>query len=129
MGTNYYVSDQEPCAHCGRPYDELHIGKSSAGWCFSLHEIPERGLTDWPEWRAFLNDRPHIRDEYGRSLTLDELEQVITNRTWTYRVHDAEWYHQNNAEPGPDGTVRHQIGRYCTKHGAGTWDVIPGEFS
>ena len=37
MGTNYYWQESEPCAACGRGYEQVHVGKSSAGWCFSLH--------------------------------------------------------------------------------------------
>jgi len=37
LGTNYYWQESEPCAACGRGYEQVHVGKSSAGWCFSLH--------------------------------------------------------------------------------------------
>jgi hypothetical protein len=47
MGTNYYVA-YDYCRHCGRFDEEFHIGKSSAGWCFSLRVYEDKGLTDWP---------------------------------------------------------------------------------
>lgn len=60
MGTNYYAEYQPPCPTCGRQDPPLHIGKSSAGWCFSLHVIPELGLNDWPEWEAWLAGSPGV---------------------------------------------------------------------
>ena len=46
MGTNYYFEDSsEVCECCGRGAESLHIGKSSGGWCFSLHVMPEREET------------------------------------------------------------------------------------
>lgn len=43
MGTNYYYY-QDVCPHCGKPDKKLHIGKSSGGWYFSLHIIPEEKI-------------------------------------------------------------------------------------
>ena len=36
MGTNYYL-ETDACDKCGRGDGPLHIGNSSAGWCFALH--------------------------------------------------------------------------------------------
>lgn len=49
MGTNYYWRDR-PCEHCGR-HDEIHVGKSSAGWSLVFRAWPHR-LDDpeHPEW-------------------------------------------------------------------------------
>jgi len=48
MGTNYYLvkNERPPCPCCERTYvqERLHIGKSSGGWCFALHVIPEMGM-------------------------------------------------------------------------------------
>jgi hypothetical protein len=53
MGTNYYSvrrgveeldSDAFWALRDEDSDDCLHIGKSSLGWCFSLHVIPERGI-------------------------------------------------------------------------------------
>jgi hypothetical protein len=43
MGTNYYMP-VEKCDHCGHKPKALHIGKSSAGWCFSLNTHPAEGI-------------------------------------------------------------------------------------
>ena len=63
MGTNYY-SVKRDIEHLvmmdfydlhERCYDldgndVLHIGKSSSGWCFSLHVIPEQGINSLQDW-------------------------------------------------------------------------------
>jgi hypothetical protein len=79
-----------------------------------------------------------IVDEYGRVLTVTEMMDEITVRSWdrkmtypnqTY-VSEAEFHRQNHSEPGPNGLVRHQIDRkHCIAHGEGTWDLIVGDFS
>lgn len=144
MGTNYYLT-VSPCKHCGRadPDDVLHIGKSSAGWCFSLHVIPERGLNSLADW---LNrfEIGEIRDEYGHSVTPTEMFDVITvrqgrdwDRAWDAFGYEGEedFHAQNDSQRGPSGLLRHRIGRHCIGHadGAGkpdgTWDLIVGEFS
>lgn len=134
MGTNYYLeaTPPPPCPCCGRGYEtqRLHIGKSSGGWCFSLHVIPEEGINSLADWQkrwslpGFV-----IRDEYGDTHTSEQMLSVITVRAWGRAQQSASWYAQNHAVPGPNGLARHQIGRYCVGHGEGTWDLIPGDFS
>lgn len=82
MGTNYYLEPKPPCQCCGRPFEQLHIGKSSAGWCFALHVIPERGIKDLDDWV----------------------------RIWSQ----------------PEARI---VDEYCIGHGAGTLDLLVGEFS
>lgn len=137
VSTNYYLLI-DTCPHCGRCDEEnrLHIGKSSGGWCFSLHVMPERDIHDLDDWLPLL-DTGQIVDEYGEKVTIQELLDVITNRHWTdweqcnweQCNHDEAHFHErNNSERGPNGLLRHQIGRYCVKHGAGTWDCLNGYF-
>ncbi len=135
MGTNYYLIHRKPTCHCcGHKKEPLHIGKSSYGWCFSLHVEP--GIEDFPPdlygWEVlFGSDKYYIEDEYGDKLTVDEMMDEITKRShpnpnsWDdYRLED------NGAEPGPNNLVRHKVdGRHCVGHGEGTWDYITGEFS
>ena len=134
MGTNYYAirDASPPCDHCGR-YDEaerLHIGKSSAGWCFALHVIPDRGLTDLPEWMALLSSPGwRIEDEYGRATTVNDLRDIITNRSSSAPPLTDHWRRENHAVQGPTGLARAAIGDNCIGHGSGTWDLIAGEFS
>lgn len=135
MGTNFYAVRLEsaPCETCGR-YDvaeKLHIGKSSAGWCFSLHIIPEMGINTLDDWKAFLSQpRVMIEDEYGAPWGLQELLDRITKRGRSDEVRwSDEMLSKNHAERGPQNLVRHKIGYGCIGHGEGAWDYITGEFS
>lgn len=109
MGTNYYLHDNsEQCSSCGCGEEILHIGKSSCGWSFALHVIPERGINDYEDW-DLLFDSHKIMDEYSRKVSAEEMRSVITER-----------------EPG---LRRDTIdARHCIGHGSGTWDLITGEF-
>lgn len=138
MGTNYYLHEKPACESCGRGYEAKHIGKSSAGWCFSLHVIPEDGINDIDDWeRLWSAPGAYIEDEYGARVSAEEIRIVIMARArkedWDkapFGYPSWEDFHRDNhSEPGPVGLLRHQLGRYCLKHGAGTWDCIPGEFS
>ena len=130
MGTNYYVVEGETCPTCGHGKDKrMHIGKSSHGWCFSLHvgsvEEPDvpRNLE---EWRAKWTDM-RIEDEYGDVYTPEEMERVILERG-TVRIVDVGWFTDNYAIPGPNNLARHRIGDGCVGHGDGTYDLIIGQF-
>ena len=104
MGTNYYLHEKPSCDECGRPYDALHIGKSSGGWCFSLHVIPDEGLNSLDDWRERWS-RPgrHIASEYGDDVPIAEMEDIICNRSWerTDSPRDPEFLRRNEAELGP----------------------------
>lgn len=130
MGTNYYLK-QNTCPHCGRGDEPLHIGKSSAGWCFSLRVHPEERLLNLGDWIQRWN-QPHakIENEYGDLIPPDEMLDRITNRGWEGKeLNEPGWYRANHAEPGPNGLSRHALGGSCVGHGEGTWDLIKGEFS
>lgn len=132
MGTNYYWYGEEPCECCGRPFEPLHIGKSSGGWCFTLHIIPEKGINDLPDWEnlwRWNRSSSYIEDEYGRRIIPDEMKKIITNRHWDKEPDGSFDYKANYAEPGPNNLARHVVGKSCVKHGAGTWDCVLGEFS
>jgi hypothetical protein len=140
MGTNYYWAEQEaPCACCGRSFQPIHIGKSSGGWCFLLHVIPEDGIHDLADWEAcWAKPGSIIEDEYGTRLSPETMRAIITVRSWP---RDAEkiplgyeswgqFYDKNSADLGPNGLLRHRVdGRFCVGNGAGTWDLIAREFS
>jgi len=108
MGTNYYVY-YDRCSTCGRGEKELHIGKSSVGWVFSLHVIPEKDLNNLDDWKKFLYGK-QIHNEYGDKIEFYELIDKITKRNH------------------PKGLNRHNH-NHCIGHGEGTWDLIEGEFS
>lgn len=147
MGTNFYF--KKPFA---RP---LHIGKSSAGWCFSLHVIPEKGVNSISDWIWVLTGFGKIVDEYGTTLTRQEMMDRIADRSWP-KEWDGDWwgpkklgtrangtpfilpgcsseadFHaKNGSQRGPRGLLRHRVdGVHCVGQGSGTWDYIAGEFS
>lgn len=112
MGTNYYLHPKPDCECCGRPLEPLHIGKSSGGWCFALHVDPDKGINTLDDWRKlWAYPGTLIRNEYGDTVHVEDMERIITNRTWQ-----------------GDFPQRHTDG-HCIGHGEGTWDYITGEFS
>ncbi len=140
MGTNYYLHQKPDCECCGRPFEPLHIGKSSGGWCFSLHVIPEDGINTLDDWRNLWSQPgAYIRNEYGERVSIADMELPITARLrakdwddprwWNGYTSEEDFHSRNHSERGPNGLLRHRIGRYCIAHGAGTWDYIRGAFS
>jgi len=112
MGTNYYLHQKPDCKCCGRPFEPLHIGKSSGGWCFALHVMPEDGINTLDDWRVLWSaPGAFIRDEYGEKVSIADMERLITKREWR------------------GGPVKRHDDQYCVGHGEGTWDYITGEFS
>lgn len=130
MGTNYYLQEAT-CPHCGRGADKLHIGKSSAGWCFGLHVMPEIELNDLPDWKArWSKPTSVITNEYDDVVSAEDMEKTITERSWKGSELGPGWYSVNHAQPGPNGLARHSIGEgHCIGHGSGSYDLITGEFS
>jgi len=119
-----------------RKDERLHIGKSSSGWCFSLHVTDTiRSLEDWKsKWVGGV-----IVDEYGQEHTPEEMLQIITvrSRPEPVKISPLDPYYKsvedflkkNYADFGPKNLLRHKIGPHCCGHGDGTWDLIEGEFS
>jgi hypothetical protein len=114
MGTNYYFHEKPACPCCEREFESVHIGKSSGGWCFSLHVVPELGINSLDDWRArWIKPGSSILNEYGDKVPIDEMESIVTDRVW------------RGEEPR-----RHDVdGRHCVGRGEGTWDLIASEFS
>ena len=114
MGTNFYLHTKPDCECCGRPFPDIHLGKSSYGWRFSLHVMPEDGIANLDDWRARWNQPGAvIRDEYGETLTPEEMESRITQRSH------------------PSGRLlAHEVdARHCIGRGDGPFDYIVGDFS
>lgn len=60
---------------------ELHIGKSSYGWHFGLCIYPELGINSLQDWEKLFSSKKNvIVDEYGRTITKEEMLDTITNR-------------------------------------------------
>lgn len=121
MGTNYFLRGDS---------DELHIGKSSAGWCFSLRIYPLLNINSLEDWKP-LFARHQIADEYGVIKRPADMVNIITNRRWSHPVELTPiFYLMNHGEPGPNGLIRSVIdGIHCVGHGSGTWDLFQSEFS
>ncbi len=116
MGMNYYWYREPVCEYCGRDDKPLHIGKSSWGWCFSLHIIPDEGINTLDDWREkWQQEGTYILDEAGTPITVKKMEQCITERK------QGQWTRY--------APLRHELDyRHCVGHGEGTWDYITGEF-
>jgi len=131
MGTNYYLHEKAPCKSCGRAFEAKHIGKSSYGWCFSLHVIPDEGINDLSDWeRLWKKKGSFILDEYGDRVSTKMMKKIISERAWKG---EKQWsqdeYDYNHAVAGPNGLARQRLDGFCIKYGDGTWDCIVGEFS
>jgi hypothetical protein len=103
----------------GRPA-QIHIGKSSFGWCFSLHVIPEQGISNLRDWKALverlLADGWRIEDEYREIIALDELWKIVERVDW-----ERQYGRPLN---------RHDVdGDHCIGHGEGLYDYVVGDFS
>ena len=123
MGTNYYLYVQPDCECCGRPFERIHIGKGSYGWCFSLHVIPEAGINTLEDWQKIWGrDGTHIRNAEGEAISIKEMEDIITKRAWFS-------FDSNQSTTESHNLIRHIINDYhCIGHGKGTWDYIIGDF-
>jgi hypothetical protein len=138
MGTNYYLHENA-CPTCGRGPEPLHIGKSSGGWVFALHVIPEEGINDLPDWIKRWEKGGVVKDEYGETVTPEEMISVIKDRAWGRwdggrKVPGgysswADFHDRNESVEGPNGLLRCRPGVRGTQHGEGTYDLHVGEFS
>lgn len=136
MGTNYYVELENVCTCCGRGGERLHIGKSSAGWCFGLHVDPERNIRSLEDWKKVWAGK-QIISEYNEPITEEKMLSIILDRKWKgksdtpFGYRSWENFHQaNHSVPGPNNLVRSRIdGIHCVGHGDGTYDLILGGFS
>ena len=134
MGTNYYYYATDDCPHCGCNKSEpMHIGKSSFGWCFSLHVYNEKWEEDRPkdlkDWKALWKSGGVIKSEYGERIILEGMLEIVTNRRGNSAKFNAAEAARNQAVQGPFGLWRHRIDGHCIGHGSGTWDLITGDFS
>ncbi len=135
MGTNYYASGSKLSGHKGVVLMEdvhLHIGKSSGGWTFALHVIPELGLTDEYKWLEYIDSHSLIvEDEYGVVVSSNELWLVMYDRRSSSAGRLIPgWCLINHAEPGPNNLARRKIGWLCVGHSpVNPVDYLEGEFS
>lgn len=162
MGTNYYltISDKTPerlkelitqdgeFIHSEQDIKGLHIGKSSGGWCFSLHVHPTLKINSLKDWKK-LFDQGLILNEYMDHISTEDMlkcileregspqaprnetqfNQLINSINSIYKSFD-DYLNKNHAKLGPYNLLRHKVdGIHCIKNGKGTYDLIIGEFS
>lgn len=154
MGTNYYLMRGRIDGNTHLP-ETVHLGKSSSGWTFALHCIPECGICDLQDMVKWLSEGlgylkaapqewPKIIDDNGQVHRLGSFLEGVTKRQQTSRISsgwDWPWYGdsyqseeifhaRNHSERGPSGLLRRRIdGVHCVGHGSGTWDLCVGNFS
>lgn len=111
MGTNYYIQNQNKCPTCGHAEeDDIHIGKSSAGWKFLFNAIQYKSFDEWlPVLQA---NSDFIYDEYKKKHDLDQFLEFIESKK--DGMSDEDYYlkypeHRNGFEPNNwcDGTYRY----------------------
>jgi hypothetical protein len=128
MSTNYYAVKGEWQSgeefetikqhFSGRPA-MIHIGKSSAGWCFSLHVYPEMHVRTLDDWKSLADKLIatgwRIEDEYREVIPLENLWRVVERADY---------------KAGAELLRRHKPAEnYCIGNGPGHYDYIIGDFS
>jgi hypothetical protein len=125
MGVNYYIrpiGEKESDANERR----IHIGKSSAGWCFALHVHPKLRIFTLQDWES-LFDNHEIINDYDVIISKDEMLKIIRDRKFHLeRNLDQEFLKINHAIAGPNGLLRSNDDRVLYQ-GEGTWDCIIGD--
>ena len=126
-------------------YHVLHIGKSSAGWHFSLCIYPAIGINSLDDWKkVWASKGCKLFTEYGDEITPEEaLKYIVDRKSWSNKT-EAEMLEANNemakeygigrayesydgymaanhAKRGRDGLWAHNDGRY--KLTDGTYDL------
>lgn len=81
MGTNYYVP-LDPCKHCGRADEKIHLGKSSYGWKFHFRgyrDTYQPDIKSVNDWKDFLAGK-QIFDEYGKEISHTDFWQFVEGK-------------------------------------------------
>lgn len=78
MGMNYHTYAGNSCSHCGRGDEEVHLGKSSVGWDFSLHLHPEF-YADWESMKQWLKGRT-IKNEHEAVYTHEQFVEMVERK-------------------------------------------------
>jgi hypothetical protein len=137
MGTNHYLH-APACPCCGKEAEErIHLGKSSGGWCYSLHVCPEEDIYNYQDILVMIDEKMSngwkVKNEYGETLSLNDWQEIVTKRQGRKITPDHwswSWYWKNSACPGPCNLARHLLDHtHCIGHGEGTYDYIVGDFS
>lgn len=79
MGTNFYIRTQPSCPTCKRPYEKIHLGKSSMGWPFLLQWNGGEFYTNWEEMKEWLKGKK-IKNEYDEKVSRKQFIQWVESR-------------------------------------------------
>ena len=85
MGTNYYVKTGRKIKRtCSLGFEheideELHIGKNSYGWMFTLQIFPELNIGELKDWTPILKSGK-IFNEYGEEISYEDMRSTILKR-------------------------------------------------
>lgn len=89
-------------------YHVLHIGKSSAGWHFSLCIYPLLGINNLDDWKKIWSSGDcKIYTEEGEEISEEELMSYIVNRQNFSRRDETEELEYNNEMAKKEGTGRY----------------------
>lgn len=105
MGTNYYVKTKE-CPTCHHKPEEIHLGKSSAGWRFSFQYNGGRFYKTVKEMKMWLKDK-EIKNEYGEDVSYKSFLQMVAQKQ-KHKLAHAEYVKENY----PTHTDSFMIGEY-----------------
>lgn len=86
MGTNYYTTKKQThCDTCGQKlpkvdivYD-VHLGKSSAGWAFTIQANGYKLYKNWDEMKTWLKGKK-IVNEYDEPVTVAQFIKLVENK-------------------------------------------------
>lgn len=67
MGTNFYAKTNR-CKTCGHKPEDIHLGKSSAGWQFTFQYNRGKYYKNVGEMKEWLKGKV-IRNEYGQRIS------------------------------------------------------------
>ncbi len=83
MGTNYFLTDK-PCKKCGHKKNEVHIGKSSAGWQFHFMGYRDDDfllILSWKDWKSVIKERKYIIiNEYDEVVKKNEFIKMVESK-------------------------------------------------
>ena len=143
MGTNFYIKTgrkiKRTCPTCNHTHleeEQYHIGKSSWGRYFTLHEDNEHHLTDLKTWVAFMKKtlrkpKAKIVDEYGEESTLEEMVNCITRKNYFKNRTDS--VHHEPGEPANWGDIYGEPNLIYSRGAKvgkdGLYVMLEGEFS
>ena len=77
MGTNYYTKVNF-CTKCKRG-EEIHLGKSSAGWKFAFQYNGQKFYKDIKEMKEWLKGKV-IKNEYGERVSNKSFWKLVESK-------------------------------------------------